>query len=146
MGCAGEVSLIFRELAEAGYNLVIAFFPLRCQTPVFNGSAKANEWLIESNSNKQKKLIVTLDTETQKSDPWSELRQAAKSRFADMMAMVEWLEKQGKDSILLSTAIRSQMSGWGNFGKSLYDEIAEIALGQSTKEKSGKRGIQLHRD
>ena len=67
IGCAGEVNLIFRELAEKGFNNVIAFFPLRCQGPVCHAATEYNEWRQREGNGaiKQTKLIVTLDTEPQ---------------------------------------------------------------------------------
>jgi hypothetical protein len=63
-GCAYEVNLILQELAEKGYNKVIAFFPTRCQGPVCHAVAAFNEVRKRNGgSMRQERIIVTLDTE-----------------------------------------------------------------------------------
>jgi hypothetical protein len=149
VGCAGEVNLIFRELAEKGYNLVIAFFPLRCQGPVCHAASETNIWLKQSGGKKQVKLIVTLGTEAHESDPLSELRQAAKFGAANKLANIEWLQQRLGDRAPVSMATR----GWAQlvqvlpiFSRDMYADIAQATLGQLTERKSGKDGIQLHRE
>lgn len=61
-GCAGEVNLIYQELSEQGFNMVIAFFPERCRGPVCNAATQSNI-LLKSQGARQKRLIVALDTE-----------------------------------------------------------------------------------